>query len=133
LDARLVYDWRGLTTYLLKFSEPQAWWKAGKSFMRVEGSHPLGLGGGDRVIPSPDLEAALLRSGKVKPRRRTNAKRSLPKRSKAMRACEAQLPLFPHLDKPVARLGEFVGGVAPQPVVMEIQFRRRRRGPSIIS
>jgi DNA-binding transcriptional regulator YiaG len=76
--AQAITDWDGLTTYLAGEATPQAWHKAGKSFPRIKGSHPLGEGGGDRVRPSKDLEAALLRSGRVEPRRRTYAARSLP-------------------------------------------------------
>jgi DNA-binding transcriptional regulator YiaG len=76
--AQAVTDWNGLTTYLAGEATPQAWHKAGRSFPRIKGSHPLGAGGGDRVRVSKDLEAALLRSGRVEPRRRTYAARSLP-------------------------------------------------------
>lgn len=73
-----VTDWDGLTTYLAGEATSQAWFGAGRSFTRVKGSHPLGTGGGDRVRQSDDLEAALLRSGRVAPRLRTYAARSLP-------------------------------------------------------
>lgn len=73
-----VWDWDGLTTYLAGEATPQAWKKAGRSFPRVKGPHPLGEGGGDRVRQSKDLEDALLRSGRVMPRLRTYAARSLP-------------------------------------------------------
>ncbi len=56
----------------------QAWHGAGKSFRRVGGSIPLGDLGGNRVILSNDLRDALLRAGRIKPYRRTYAKR-LPK------------------------------------------------------
>jgi hypothetical protein len=96
-----VTDWDGLTTYLLKEATPQAWAKGGKSFRRVSGSHPLAEGGGDRVRTSKDLEAALIRSGRVEPRRRTYAARSLPKPPALPKPVEVaptvnavQLPLF---------------------------------------
>jgi hypothetical protein len=78
VDARSVYDWPGLTTYLLKEATPQAWYGAHKGFRRVGGSIPLGELGGDRVIPSNDLKDTLLRTGRIEPYRRTYAKR-LPK------------------------------------------------------
>jgi hypothetical protein len=64
---------------------------------------------------------------------RTYAARSLPrptktKRARGLTAGEAQLPLFSHLDKPVARLGDFVEGIAPVTVVTEIEFLRKRTG-----
>lgn len=73
-----VWDWDGLTTYLAGEATSQAWFGVGRSFPRVEGSHPLGEGGGDRVRQSKDLTDALLRSGRVTPRLRTYAARSLP-------------------------------------------------------
>jgi hypothetical protein len=96
-----VTDWDGLATYLLKEATPQAWAKGGKSFRRVAGSHPLAEGGGDRVRTSKDLEAALIRSGRVEPRRRTYAARSLPMPPAQPKPIEVapmvnavQLPLF---------------------------------------
>jgi hypothetical protein len=96
-----VTDWDGLATYLLKEATPQAWAKGGKSFRRVSGSHPLAEGGGDRVRTSKDLEAALIRSGRVEPRRRTYAARSIPATPASPKPIEiaptvnaVQLPLF---------------------------------------
>ena len=77
--AEPVTDWPGLTGYLLKEATPQAWWGARKRFRRVGGPIPLGELGGDRVVPSNDLKDALLRAERIKPYRRTYAKR----RSKA--------------------------------------------------
>ena len=71
--AKPVVDWPGLTGYLLKEATPQAWY--GKSFRRIKGSIPLGELGGDRVALSNDLRDTLLRSGRIKPYRRTYAKR----------------------------------------------------------
>jgi DNA-binding transcriptional regulator YiaG len=88
--AQAVTDWNGLTKYLAGEATPQAWHKAGRSFPRIKGSHPLGEGGGDRVRPSKDLEAALLRSGRVEPRRRTYAARSLPVSSGPLKPIQAQ-------------------------------------------
>lgn len=102
--AQAVNDWDGLTGYLAGEATPQAWHKAGRSFPRTKGSHPLGAGGGDRVRASKDLEAALLRSGRVEPRRRTYAVRSLPAAPTPIRLVSSietqptvnavQLPLF---------------------------------------
>lgn len=78
LYAQAVTDWDRLPGYLAGEATSQAWFKARRAFPRTRGSHPLGEGGGDRVRLSRDLEAALLRSGKIEPRRRTYARRSLP-------------------------------------------------------
>ncbi len=75
VDARPVYDWPGLTGYLLKEATPQAWYGAHKGFRRVGGSIPLGVLGGDRVIPSTDLKETLLRNDRIRPYRRTYALR----------------------------------------------------------
>ncbi len=75
IDARPVWDWAGLTTYLLKEATPQAQYR--KGFRRVGGSIPLGVRGGDRVVLSSDLRDALVCSGKIEPYRRTYAKRLL--------------------------------------------------------
>jgi len=73
--AKPVEDWPGLTGYLLKEATPQAWYGARKSFRRVGGSIALGELGGDRVVPSNDLKATLLRGGRIASYRRTYAKR----------------------------------------------------------
>jgi hypothetical protein len=78
LDARLVDNWNRLTTYLLKEATPQAWFGAGKSFRRIKGSIPLGELGGNRVVLSLDLKAALIDARRIEPYRRSYAKR-LPK------------------------------------------------------
>lgn len=132
IDARLVTDWGGLSGYLLKEATSQAWWAAGMTFRRKKGSHALGEGGGDRVILSPALEDALVRAEKVEPRRRQYAARSLSrptksKRARGLIAGETQLSLFPHLDKPIARLGDWTEGVAPEAVVIEMEFLRKRK------
>ena len=80
--AEPVTDWAKLTTYLAKEATPQAAYR--KGFHRIGGSIPLGARGGDRVILSRDLRAALVRSGKIEPYRRTYAKRRLK--------CQAQPP-----------------------------------------
>jgi hypothetical protein len=77
-DVRPVDDWSRLTAYLLKEATPQAWFGAGKSFRRIKGSIPLGDLGGDRVVLSLDLKAALIDAGRIEPYRRSYAKR-LPK------------------------------------------------------
>jgi hypothetical protein len=73
--AEPVTDWPGLTGYLLKEATPQAWYGAHKSFRRIAGSIALGELGGDRVVLSHDLKDTLLRSGRIKPYKRTYAKR----------------------------------------------------------
>lgn len=128
LMAVPVTAWNKLTKYLAGEATPQAWFAAGRSFTRVKGSHPLGEGGGDRVRVSRDLDAALVRSGNIEPRKRSYALRSLPKPPKTIQAGETQLSLFPHLDKPISRLKDFNAGVAPAAVRAEIRFRLRRRG-----
>jgi hypothetical protein len=77
-DVRPVDDWSRLTAYLLKEATPQAWFGAGKSFRRIKGSIPLGDLGGDRVVLSLDLKAALIDARRIEPYRRSYAKR-LPK------------------------------------------------------
>jgi hypothetical protein len=71
--AKPVTDWSGLTGYLLKEATPQAAYK--KNIRRVGGSIPLGVQGGDRVIPSRDLKDVLVNVGRIKPYQRTYAKR----------------------------------------------------------
>jgi hypothetical protein len=78
VDVRPVDDWSGLTAYLLKESTPAAWFAAGKRFRRIKGSIPLGDLGGDRVVLSLDLKAALIDARRIEPYRRSYAKR-LPK------------------------------------------------------
>ena len=78
VDVRPVDDWSRLTAYLLKEATPAAWFGAGKSFRRIKGSIPLGDLGGDRVVLSLDLKAALIDVGRIEPYRRSYAKR-LPK------------------------------------------------------
>ena len=80
VDVRPVDDWSRLTAYLLKEATPQAWFGAGKSFRRIRGSIPLGKLGGNRVVLSLDLKAALIDAGRIEPYRRSYAKR-LPKAS----------------------------------------------------
>jgi hypothetical protein len=79
------------------------------------------------------VQDALLRAEKVEPRTRTYAARSLSRPTKSKRArglvvSETQLPLFPHLSKPVARLADWVDGVAPTAVVIEMEFLRKQHG-----
>jgi hypothetical protein len=50
----------------------------GKLAKRLRGSHPLGAGGGDRVRLSKALEAQLIDEGRIRPRGRRYAARSLP-------------------------------------------------------
>jgi len=135
--AKLVRDvdggWQGLTTYLLHEVTPQAWFATGRCYPRAEGSHELGDGGGDRVTCSRATEDTLLRSGRIEPRQRTYASRSISrpsksKRARALVAGENQLVLFPQVAKPVHRLHEFTFGMAPETVATEIQFLMRRRG-----
>jgi hypothetical protein len=78
VDVRPVDDWSRLTAYLLKEATPAAWFGAGKRFRRIKGSIPLGDLGGDRVVLSLDLKAALIDAGRIEPYRRSYAKR-LPK------------------------------------------------------
>ena len=85
VDVRPVDDWSRLTAYLLKEATPQAWFGAGKSFRRIKGSIPLGKLGGNRVVLSLDLKAALIDAGRIEPYRRSYAKR-LPKAPAVRRA-----------------------------------------------
>ena len=78
VDVRPVDDWSRLTAYLLKEATPAAWFAAGKRFRRIKGSIPQGELGGDRVVLSLDLKAALIDAGRIEPYRRSYAKR-LPK------------------------------------------------------
>ena len=73
--AESVTYWSGLSTYLLKEATPQAWFGAGKSFRRVGGSIPLGALGGDRVVVSRAVKAALICTGRIKPYLRSYARR----------------------------------------------------------
>ena len=75
VDVRPVDDWSRLTAYLLKEATPQAWFGAGKRFRRIRGSIPLGKLGGNRVVLSLDLKAALIHAGRIEPYRRSYAKR----------------------------------------------------------
>jgi hypothetical protein len=121
-----VSDWPGLTDYLLGEATSTAWYGAGMRFPRVPGSHPLGAGGGDRVRPSDALRAALEGTQRIKPYRRSYAKRSLPTPLPA--EGEAQLVLFRRLEKPVSRLADFNGGLLPASVSLEITHHRKRLG-----
>ena len=75
VDVRPVDDWSRLTAYLLKEATPAAWFGAGKRFRRIKGSIPLGELGGNRVVLSLDLKAALIDAGRIEPYRRSYAKR----------------------------------------------------------
>lgn len=129
-----ITDWDKLTTYLAGEATSQAWFRVGRSFPRVEGSHSLGEGGGDRVRPSQDLADALLRSGKVMPRLRTYAARSLPPTPEASVLPDlsaglfgAALPALPPLCRsraPVKRKklvipNQMALGLDPQPDVID--------------
>ncbi len=71
--AKKVYNWDGLTKYLLKEASSNARYK--RNFRYIGGSIRLGELGGNRVIPSDDLRAALERRGVIEPYSRNYAKR----------------------------------------------------------
>ncbi len=128
LEGGPVTDAAGLVDYLSKEATPQAHYAACRSFTRNKGPHKLGDGGGDRVRLSRQLDADLLRKGLVERRRRTYRKHGLKPPPRALVEGETQLPLFPHLAKPVSRVHEFGHGTAPPAVALEIEFHRRRLG-----
>jgi hypothetical protein len=80
LDVGDVYEFSGLTGYLLKEGTQQARWR--KGYRTVGGSIPLGELGGDRVILSPHLRDTLFELGRIEPYQRTNAKRQATARRK---------------------------------------------------
>ena len=126
LEGKTVTDPDGLVNYLSKEATPQAHYR--KSFRRKKGSHKLGDGGGDRVRLSKQLEADLVGEGILQPRIRTYRKRGLKKPPRGLVELETQLPLFPHLAKPISRVREFDHGIASPSVAREIEFHRKRRG-----
>jgi hypothetical protein len=134
-----VTDPRGLARkYLAKERTPQAGY--GREHLlggRLRGSHRLD-GGGDRVRLSRDLERDAISAGYVEPWQHTNARRSAERKAyrlrrlyprKALRLA-GQLPLLPELNRPVARLRDFGGGLMPPSVAREIEFLRRQLGLS---
>jgi hypothetical protein len=121
--------------YLAKERTPQAGYGRRDLGGRIAGSHRL-PGGGDRVRLSRQLERDAIEAGLVVPWRHTNAKRSAqrkdyrPRRLTAHKAPSpaGQIPLFSEMEKPVARLHHFGGGIIPPAVGVEIEFRRQRLG-----
>jgi hypothetical protein len=126
--------------YLAKERTPQAGY--GRHHVlggRLRGSHRLN-GGGDRVRLSRDLERDAIGAGYVEPWKHTNARRSAGRKPYRLRRLyprkaprpAGQLPLLPELNRPVARLREFGGGIVPPAVRVEIEWRRRQLGLSQI-
>ena len=128
IGGGVVYDPPGFVNYLRKQATPQAHYAAGRSFRRDRGPHVLGDGGGDRVRMSRQLEADLVGEGIVPPRRRTYRKRGLKPPLRGLVELETQLPLFPHLAKPISWVREFDHGIASPSVALEIEFRRKQLG-----
>ncbi len=77
---------------------------------------------------SKQLEADLIDEGILQPRLRTYRRRGLKKPPRGLVELETQLPLFPHLAKPISRVREFDHGIASPSVALEIEFHRKRRG-----
>jgi hypothetical protein len=123
--AEAVTDWNGLAGYLLGEATQQAWYAANKAFRRVKGPHRL-EGGGDRVIPSPDLKASLLRAGRIEPFRRTTASRALPKPSAAIVIEALPVPRSPPISAPVQLAMSF--DVQPVPVLQLFDAKCRALG-----
>jgi hypothetical protein len=134
-----VRDAEGLTQkYLAKERTPQAGYARQHVLGgRLQGSHRL-PGGGDRVRLSRELERDAIEAGYVEQWQHTNARRSATRKiyrlrrlypSKAPRL-SGQLPLIPELERPIARLRDFGGGLVPRAVAREVEFRRRRLGLS---
>lgn len=132
-----VYDAKGLVRgYLAKKRTPQAGWRREASLGgRIKGRHVV-EGGGDLIRLSEELKAAAIEAGYVEPWQRTNARRSIQRKSYRLRRLfsqkaprqAGQLPLLSL--RPVARLHDFGGGFIPPAVALEIEFLRRRRGLS---
>jgi hypothetical protein len=137
INVGKVYDPAGLAQgYLAKERTPQASYRRHLRGGRIKGSHRL-EGGGDRVRLSDQLKNEAIVAGYVDPWQPENAERSADrkeyrKRALTRRAPEqsGQIPLFPELSKPVARLKCFGGGIIPRPVALEIEHHRRRLGLS---
>ena len=111
--AEPVTKWAPLTTYLAKEATPQAAYR--KGIRRVGGSIPLGARGGDRVVLSRDLRAALEQSGKIEPYRRTYAKR-LPKAQALLSEIEARRDIFFDEPLPLPSTNEARENRAAEPV-----------------
>lgn len=136
-----AYDPLGLVRrYLVKERTPQAGYRRWQELGgRIKKSHRL-PGGGDRVRLSEDLERDAIAAGFVSRWRHTYARRSDTRKSYSPRATQRlgktaprpahQLLLLPELGRPVARLKDFGGGFLTGPVVMEIEFHRKRLGLS---
>jgi hypothetical protein len=137
IQVERVKDHVGLARkYLAKERTPQAGYGRGHVLGgRIRGSHRL-EGGGDRVRLSEPLERDAIAAGYVEPWQRTNAQRSEERKPYRLRRlypkrapCPAgQLFLLPEMERPVARLHEFGGGIVPRAVATEIEFHRKRRG-----
>lgn len=70
---QVVVDFEGLSNYLAGERPPNV--KGGCSFgARVKGAHPLGQGGGDRVLLSTRLREDVIADGLVEPWKRSKAK-----------------------------------------------------------
>ena len=106
-----VYDVKGLRGYLLKESTTQAHYAANYSFRRDEGSHKLGEGGGDRVHMSKELEDNLVGSGRIAPRKRTYAKRTLGKPKPQATAKKTSAKRSPQKPQSVIAAPPFLAGL----------------------
>lgn len=136
-DVDHVYDVEGLIRrYLDKERTPQADHALRGHFRcrRKKGSHQL-AGGGDRVILSAALKADAIAAGYVNPWQRSNAKRTQERKQYRPRPLTArtlrpigQLPLFPELERPPARLRDFHGGTMPPAPALELEFHRKQLG-----
>jgi hypothetical protein len=118
--AEPVTDWRRLPGYLLKEATPQAAYR--KNIRRVGGSIPLGIQGGDRVIPSRDLKDLLVKAGRIEPYQRTYAKR--PPKAVALLA-EIEVRYRESLFEPLPLLA------APQKPKAPIRKREKFQPPSL--
>jgi hypothetical protein len=132
IDVRPVYDPAGLVGYLSKDRTPQAQYGRRLRGGRIKGSHRL-EGGGPRVRLSAKLKEDAIAAGLVQPWKQENARRSDTRKDYRKRALtrraprqSGQIPLFPELSKPVARLHSFGGGLMPPAVAAETEFRRRQ-------
>jgi hypothetical protein len=107
--------------YLAKERTPQAGYRRERVLGgRLRGSHRLD-GGGDRVRLSRDLERDAISAGYAESWQHTNARRSAGRKAYRLRRLyphkaprpAGQLLLLPELNRPVARLRDFGGGLMP--------------------
>lgn len=102
--GKTIYDLNGAQNYLLKESTTQAWWAASKAYRRDKGSHKLGIGGGDRVHLSKDLEVDLVGSGRIENRTKTYVSRALrnptlqPARTASQAPASVMMPVLARLN-----------------------------------